>query len=223
MDDSELIRKRGLFEKSIFSESYLEGQRAVRRHAILIGKLTFLWNAVHAELLLLFIQIAGEKSQGNIDPVLPSRIWHDTGSDSAQRALFLVFAELKLAKKPELLDLAKWAVVELNALATYRNDAMHSAFEIRIKRGETNAFSTPSVRAVQQNRLNRLNSVGHRKLFRAVIHDLFRIGSLIWEILSRLDAPPFVRDLQPLPDKPVMRARALVEKSPRSNDRQENP
>lgn len=224
MTDSEPTRKRGLLDKSIFSDKFLEAQRAVRRHAILIGKLTFLWNSVHAELLLLFIQIAGPRVQGEIDPALPSRIWHDAGSDSAQRALFLVFAELKLARKPELLELAKWTIIELNALATYRNDAMHSAFDIRIREGEANAFSSPSVRAVQQNRLKRLNSVGHRKLFRAVIHDLFRLGIVIWEILSRLGYDNYPRDLRPLPQKPVLRARALVEKSPpRSNDHQGNP
>lgn len=221
MTDSEPQKRRGLIERGIFAQSFLNGQRAIRHHAILIGKLTFLWNAVHAELLASFIEIAGERDiKGTIDPTLPSRIWHDTGSDSGQRSLLLVFAELRLASKPELLELTRWMIAELNALATYRNDALHSAFEVHVSRHKKDMASIPSARSVQANRLARLNNVGHRRLFRAVIHDLFRLGSVNWEIYIRLSHPHARYDPHSLPEKPILRARALVEGSPpKSNGR----
>lgn len=212
---NEPTRQRGLIRKSVFSQSYLKAQRGIRHHAILIGKLTFLWNSVHAELLSLFIELAKEKNADDDAASSASvRIWHDQGSDSAQRSLLLAFADLKMVRNPALLERVRWLVAELKCLSTYRNDAVHATFEVRVDGRRVTDFSMPATHAIHLNRLSRLESVGHRKLFRAVIHDLYLLGDFAWQILSRLEHPSPELDVRSPPEKPSLRSRKLVEKSP---------
>jgi hypothetical protein len=213
---SERPKKRGLLRNFICADLYLKALREVRSHALLIGKVAFYWNAVHAVLQTIFIEMAGERDEkGRIDPAGPARIWHDQASDSGQRALLLAFGELRLTRDPEVLGRLKWAIEQLNALATYRNDAIHVPF--------TGSDFTPHPLAAQLNRLNRLNSVGHRKLFRALIHDLNYLGDFLWRLKGHLERPNRP-DTQLLPERPTLRARLLVEKSPpMSNGRPECP
>lgn len=225
MSDSEPQKKRGLWQKTAFSAEILNSFRGIQSHSLLIGKVTFYWNAVHAGLLNIFIQLAGEKDEhGRIDPTLPTRIWHDQGGDSAQRSLLLVFVEIKLSRNPAVSDCIKWALNELGTLAMYRNDATHVPFTITFGSKSARGMSQPNMEAAQQNRFTRLNSVGHRKLFRALVHDLFYLGEFLWALLQKLEHPRPSVDARPLPDRPVLRARALVEGSPpKSNGRPGSP
>jgi len=208
---------RGLALQSSFRDIIRDVHRAVHRHSALVGKVTFYWTVTHMGLQMIFSQLIGKEDEnGRIDDRAGADIWFALRSDDTQRIVLLKIAEMKLGKYP-IFDELKWAIDRIGELSTYRNDISHVPFAL------VDGEMTPNKLMADKGRLDRLNNAGHRKLFRAVIHDLHYLGNFLWDLSLYLKYPTRALSFA-LPDRPLLRAKALVERSPpKKNSRPKQP
>jgi hypothetical protein len=210
----------------------LAEKRAIKRHAQLIGLVTYHWNELHATLEMLFGLLASDWSF--FDPKGRPHVfegfgrkdmWNALKSDDSQRAILKALAGSKLWKDPEMLSRINWLIDEAGYLSTYRNDATHVRFSLAPTANGHFRLEPGYWQLEQNSRIKRLTAVGHERLFSLLISDLEKLsayGACLWSDIygpERRDKPAWS-----LQKKPRLRARELVEKSPpKTNSRQQRP
>lgn len=94
---------------------------AYRTHTARIGEIVYLWNALHDNLFMTFLNLFGldeyETAHG---------VWHAVQSDKVQREMLKNAATARL--KPRLRRLVHWVCKRQEKLSCYRNDFVHVSF-----------------------------------------------------------------------------------------------
>ncbi len=182
--------------------------RAIRRHAVLLGEITYHWNALHSNLQMILAALLGEaQSDGSYSLTLGLGIWQALKSDDAQRSVLRVAIQSKLAANKRLVESALWLIDQTGRLAAYRNDVTHVPFTL-VGTAEKIAF-VPDRLFSDKNRLARLTSTGHTALFRALRGDLTQLGNyatFIW--IAALTPSALI----PLPRRLRLQSPRLVER-----------
>jgi hypothetical protein len=98
------------------------GSELVARHAELIGRVTLMWNDVHAQ--------AGQLFQDFCSSAEARKRYSETQNDRIKRQLLLSVGSVALEKYPDLRERLEKTLTELDRLAGDRNLAVHTYWAI---------------------------------------------------------------------------------------------
>jgi hypothetical protein len=193
-------------------------QPALNRYTSLVGEVIFTSNSLHTSLLVLLKalfpddgirvnEIVGDNEE------MASDIWHSLGSDASQRGLLCAIVRHSKRLSTRQRENILWAVDAAGRLAEFRNDAVHTAFELEWDELDdpVRAKFRPSEEAPPR-RVQKLQRIGHEKLFKALIGDLNQLRDYITAIWIFVLFPKGGRPR--LPDKPVLKSALLIQKNP---------
>jgi hypothetical protein len=194
--------------------------RSLARHAKTVGQLIYASNYLHALFSAIFSHLVmdlGNEDRWAAYDVSRS-IWHSLRSDDVQRTVLLGVVRTTMESKPRTSKSLLWALDKAGKLSEYRNDAVHTPFDLVFSSRRPRWEIEPDYSAGLPSRVAKLTRVGHQKLFRLALGDLVQLANYVEGIYSQLaDEEP-----KALPRRPVLRSIQLVQKSPpRSNARQQ--
>jgi hypothetical protein len=104
------------------------GSELVARHAELIGRVTLMWNDVHAQ--------AGQLFQDFCASAEARKRYSETQNDRIQRQLLLSVGSVALEKYPDLRERLEKTLTELDLLAGDRNAAIHTYWAVDLPTGK---------------------------------------------------------------------------------------
>ena len=104
------------------------GSELVARHAELIGRVTLMWNDVHAQASQLFQDFCASAEA--------RKRYSETQNDRIKRQLLLSVGSVALEKYPDLCERLEKTLIELDRLAGDRNAAIHTYWAIDLPAGK---------------------------------------------------------------------------------------
>jgi hypothetical protein len=190
--------------------------RSVSTYSETVGQLVFASNSLHAAFAAIFgfllAEIAEYRWTGHD---VGKAIWNALRSDDLQRSILLAVTRTRMEGRQRLFKSLIWAIQQAGNVSEYRNDAVHTPFVL--VRGDGPWKLEPDNSAGQPSRVQKLNRVGHQKLFRYARGDLVQLTIYLEAIYERL----IDRTTTPLPRRPTLRSTQLVQQTPpKSNNRQ---
>lgn len=191
---------------------------ALAKYTSLIGEVTLASNHLHGELLhffeTLFPSEDGERHIFSANHEMAAELWHSLRSDDAQRAALRAIAKHSRLLKERHRKSLLWVIDAAGKLSEFRNDAIHAVFDLDWEDGwGARQIKFSPTTASHPKRFEKLERVGHVKLFRTAIGDLHELGDYATALWINLlpwenDGPP------PLPKRPLLQSVLLVQKSP---------
>jgi hypothetical protein len=191
-----------------------QAQSSLRKYSTLVGEVIYASNTLgaHFHTLGAHFQLTFELLFEDADEPIVGAMWHAMRNDDLQRVLIKAAAskssKLEGHERRNLL----WAIDKAGRLSEYRNDAIHTYFEYAPGNREIEFY--PSDWAVTPSRLEKLERVGYRKLFKCLIGDLYALGDYAIAVTDRLISRQRGYPRIPFPKRPVLRAIQLVQQNP---------
>lgn len=201
-------RKLSAADKAVLSE-----------YTALAGQVVWASNAMHAKFLLVFEEVMLFDCENNkrIKRKVADSVWHALRSDDIQRAVLQAAVVEAMNADHTLTKSLIWAINAAGRLSEFRNDAVHTAFEFN---NETKKWRmVPNKWAAQPKRVEKLNRVGYKRLFKLLLGDLVQLRVYVEAIYLKLS----FSEQHPLPKRPHLRSIRLVQQTPPASNSQKRP
>ncbi len=196
--------------------------RSLVQYSKMVGQMVFVSNTLNADFAAIFRKLASSLSQENRYQLSDGAksVWNSLRSDDLQRTVLMAFVRGAFSNTSRDIKCLMWAIQMAGKLSEYRNDAVHTPFEM-VSNSEIwpKSYLDPDYTAGAPHRIEKLNRVGYARLFRSALGDLVQLTIYVEAILARLDGrAPKKR----LPRRPRLRSIQLVQQSPpKSNSHQQ--
>lgn len=196
-------------------------QPAFKKYTSLVGEVTWASNHLHGELLwilgVIFPSMSEEDGSYFYSDYkdMAEEMWHSLKSDDAQRAVLRAVVKHSKMLATKERNSILWVISAAGRLSEYRNDAIHTEFDLHwdsLSDSPKLAKFLPGD-AANPKRAEKLERVGHIKLFKALIGDLNQLADYLAAIsLNVMNRKAPKRPA--LPKRPVLQSLLLVQKSP---------
>jgi hypothetical protein len=185
--------------------------RSLISYSSTVGKILFASNSLHATFAAIFSNLlAAQTKDKGAGGDIAHAVWHSLRSDDIQRTVLLATVDATLPQGSKQAKSLTWALKAAGQLSAYRNDAVHTPFELVLESGRAGWHLEPNNAAGLPHRVEKLNRVGHSKLFRHVLGDLVQLTIYVDGIFERM----FEVEPRPLPRRPALRSIQLVQQNP---------
>lgn len=184
----------------------------------LVGQIVWASNALHAKFMLIFEELLTEE-RVKINFTMrktAASIWHSLRSDDLQRTVLKATVIERMRQEAPATKSLLWAITAAGKLTEFRNDAVHTAF---VFNKDANKWKMqPNTYAGAPQRVEKLNRVGHAKLFRLLLGDLIQLRIYVDTIYAKLA----FEERNTLPKRPLLQSIRLVQQTPpKSSKRQQ--
>lgn len=195
----------------------LADRKVLSDYTSLVGQIVWASNALHAKFMLIFEELLtdeGGKSNFTMRKTATS-IWHSLRSDDLQRTVLKATVIERMRQEAPATKSLLWSIAAAGKLTEFRNDAVHTAF---VFNKDANKWKMqPNIYAGAPQRVEKLNRVGHAKLFRLLLGDLIQLRIYVDTIYVKLA----FEARNTLPKRPLLQSIRLVQQTPpKSNKRQ---
>lgn len=146
--------------------------RALERYSALVGEVTWASNLLNGEFLFLLRNLLARDEKE-----LAEQIWHSLRSDDLQRTVVRAAAIKSPRITARMRKSILWALDRAGKLSEFRNDAIHTAFSLQWKPG--GFYFVPDGFASHPKRVDKLERVGYKKLFRTLIGDMMQLWDYV--------------------------------------------